>query len=125
MEGAERAIKNTITMKAVNITAALLGLCLAAPTLIHAADATETWSKNCASCHGKDGAGHTKAGRLLGVKDLTDAQYQKGFTDADAFKDVKEGLKDKDGKDKMKPFADKLSDDEIKGLVAYIRTLAK
>ena len=112
-------------MKAGNIISIALGLCLAVPALVHAADASEAWAKNCASCHGKDGVGHTKAGRLLGVKDLTDAAYQKTFTDADAFKDVKEGLKDKDGKDKMKPFADKLNDDEIKGLVAYVRTLSK
>jgi len=36
-----------------------------------------------------------------------------------------DGFKDASGKDKMKPFSGKLSDDEIKALVAYIRTLAK
>jgi mono/diheme cytochrome c family protein len=29
------------------------------------------------------------------------------------------------GKDKMKPFKDKLSDEEIKALVAYVRSLKK
>jgi cytochrome c553 len=32
---------------------------------------------------------------------------------------------DSDGKQKMKPFADKLSDDDVKALVTYIRTLKK
>ena len=96
-----------------------------AASAARAADAPETWGKNCAACHGADGAGHTKAGKMLGAKDLTDAAYQKSFTDDEAFKSVKEGFKDTTGKDKMKPFSDKLSDDEIKALVAYVRTLAK
>jgi cytochrome c553 len=90
-----------------------------------AAEPSDNWSKLCASCHGKDGAGHTRAGKKLDVKDLTSAEYQKTFTDDDAFKTLKEGFKGADGSDKMKPFADKLSDDEIKGLVAYIRAMAK
>jgi mono/diheme cytochrome c family protein len=39
-----------------------------------------------------------------------------------AAKTIKEGMKDKDGKTLMKPF-DTLSDDEIKALVAYVRSL--
>ncbi len=97
----------------------------AAAASVRAADAPDTWGKNCASCHGADGAGHTKAGKMMGAKDLTDGAYQKTFTDDDAAKSVKEGFKDATGKVKMKPFADKLSDDEIKALVAYVRTLAK
>lgn len=85
----------------------------------------DTWTKNCASCHGADGVGHTKAGKKLGAKDMTDAAYQKKFTDDQAFKAVKEGYKDDSGADKMKPFSDTLSDADIKALVAYVRTLAK
>jgi mono/diheme cytochrome c family protein len=87
------------------------------------ADAPDTWKPNCQSCHGATGAG-SKGGKKLGVKDLTDAAYQKTFTDDQMFKDLKEGLT-KDGKTLMKPFADKLSDDQIKALVAYVRTLSK
>jgi mono/diheme cytochrome c family protein len=97
---------------------------LAAPAG-RSADAPDAWPQNCASCHGADGAGQTKAGKKLGAKNLTDAGYQKTFTDDQAFKAVKEGLKDESGTDKMKPFSDKLSDDDIKALVAYVRTLAK
>src|SRR5271165_423036 len=100
------------------------GALLAAPA-VFGADAGDNYAKYCASCHGKDGAGHTKAGRLLKVKDLTDAAYQKTFTDETAFKDLKEGSQDKDGNVQMKPVKDKLSDDEIKALVAYVRTLVK
>jgi cytochrome c553 len=88
------------------------------------ADTAANWGQYCASCHGKDGAGKTRAGRLLGAKDLTDAAYQKTFTDEQAFKDVKDGLT-ADGKTKMRPIGDKLSDDEIKALVTFVRGLQK
>ncbi len=39
-----------------------------------------------------------------------------------ATKDIKEGVIE-NGQTKMKPFADKLSDDEVKSLVAHVRTL--
>jgi mono/diheme cytochrome c family protein len=91
----------------------------------HAADAPATWGQNCASCHGADGGGHTKAGKKVGAKDMTDAANQKAFTDDEAFAAVKTGFKDPSGAVKMQPFADKLSDDEIKALIAYVRTLSK
>jgi mono/diheme cytochrome c family protein len=112
-------------MNKITLLGSAASLFLLAATAGYAADAPEAYTKNCASCHGADGAGHTKAGKMLGAKDLTDAAYQKTFTDDDATKSLKEGLKDASGKTKMKPFADKLSDDDIKTVVAYVRTLAK
>jgi cytochrome c553 len=111
-------------MKKLTLLGIASSVVLATPAMF-GADTNDNYAKYCASCHGSDGAGHTKAGRLLKVKDLTDAQYQKAFTDENAFNDLKEGAKDKDGKVLMKPMKDKLSDDEIKALVAYVRTLAK
>ncbi|MGD1030448.1 MAG: cytochrome c [Opitutaceae bacterium] len=106
------------------ILSAAAGFALSA-AIMRAADAADNWTANCASCHGKDGAGKTRIAKRLGVKDLTDAAYQKSFTDDQAFKSLKEGEKDADGNVKMNPMGDKLSDDDIKGLVAYVRTLAK
>ena len=103
----------------IKIGAVAVGLAFTANVV--AADLQENWNKNCVSCHGKDGKGQTKAGRMADVKDFTDAKYQASFDDEHAFKQVKEGLKDKSGKDRMKPFAEKLSDDEIKDLVKHIR----
>ncbi|MGZ8899102.1 MAG: c-type cytochrome [Limisphaerales bacterium] len=91
----------------------------------HAADATANWTKHCGSCHGKDGKAQTKAGKMAQTKDLTDAAYQASFTDEEANKRIKEGLKDKNGKDRMKPFAAKLTDEEIKALVTYTRFFKK
>lgn len=89
-----------------------------------AADAKENWEKQCAKCHGKEGKGDTKMGQKLGVKDLTDAKVQSELKDDDSFKAIKEGVKDKDGKTQMKP-AEGLTDDDIKALVKYTRTLKK
>jgi hypothetical protein len=57
------------------------------------------------------------------IKDLTDAKVQAAFTDDQAFKSIKEGIKDGD-KTKMKP-AEGLSDDDIKALVAKVRAFKK
>jgi len=99
-------------------------LALAAGTsAVLAADAGELWQKNCAKCHGADGAGDTKMGKKLEIKDLTDAKYQASFTDEQAFKAIKEGIKDGD-KTKMKA-AEGLSDEDIKALVAKSRSFKK
>lgn len=93
------------------------------PTL-RATDVTENWTKHCGSCHGADGTAKTKAGRMAGAKDLTDGAYQKQFTDEQILQRLKEGVTDK-GKEKMKPFKGTLTDDELKALVAKVRTFAK
>jgi cytochrome c553 len=84
-----------------------------------AADAKATYEKDCAKCHGKDGKGQTVMGKKQGAKDYTDAKVQADLKDEAAVKAIKEGYK-KDGKEVMKP-SEGLSDDEIKGLVAYMR----
>jgi mono/diheme cytochrome c family protein len=89
-----------------------------------AADAKANYESNCAKCHGADGKGQTKMGQKLGVKDYTDAKVQADLKDDAAIKTIKEGLKDKDGKTLMKP-AEGMSDDDVKALVAYMRTFKK
>jgi cytochrome c553 len=91
---------------------------------VRAEDAKATYEKDCAKCHGVDGKGETKMGKKLGCKDYTDAKVQAELKDDAAFKAIKEGLKDADGKSLMKP-AEGLSDSDIKGLVAYMRAFKK
>jgi cytochrome c553 len=90
----------------------------------NAADAKETYEKDCAKCHGKDGKGKTKMGEKYNAKDYTDAKVQEELKDEAAIKAIKEGYKDKEGKQVMKP-SEGLSDEEIKGLVAYMRKFKK
>src|SRR5688572_33096184 len=109
-------------MKKLIILAITLGFATAMTA--SAADAKENYEKDCAKCHGADGKGQTKMGQKLGVKDYTDAKVQAEMKDDAAFKAIKDGLKDKEGKTLMKP-AEGLSDDEVKALVAYMRTFKK
>ena len=89
-----------------------------------AGDAKANYESNYAKCHGADGKGQTKMGQKLGVKDYTDAKVQAELKDDAAIKAIKEGLKDADGKTLMKP-VEGLSDDDVKALVAYMRTFKK
>jgi cytochrome c6 len=97
---------------------------VAAGLSANAADVKENYEANCKKCHGEDGKGETKMGKKSGCKDYTDAKVQADMKDDKAFKSLKEGQKDGD-KELMKPFGDKLSDDEIKALVAHMRTFKK
>ncbi len=102
----------------------LTTLALAATTAaLSAADANANWDKNCKSCHGAEGKGDTTMGKKLEIKDFTDAKFQAAFTDAQATKAIKEGIKDGD-KTKMKAYSD-LTDDEVKALVAKVRAFKK
>ena len=89
-----------------------------------AADAKAIYEKSCAKCHGAEGKGDTKMGQKLGCKDYSDAKVQAELKDDAAFKAIKEGLKDKDGNTLMKP-TEGVSDEDIKALVAYMRTFKK
>src|SRR5450432_2664834 len=101
-----------------------ISLFVASAISARAADAKQNWENHCAQCHGKDGHANTKMGMKLQAKDLTDPKAQASFTDAKAATSIKEGVKE-GGKTKMTAFGSKLSDDEIKALVAYVRTLKK
>ena len=101
-----------------------LALLIAGVVSAHAADAKELWDKNCKKCHGEDGKGQTAMGKKAGAKDYTDAKVQADLKDDAMAKAIKEGVKDGE-KTRMKAFGEELSADDIKGLVAYFRTLKK
>jgi cytochrome c6 len=94
----------------------ILAVMLASSGATFAADAGALWGQHCASCHGKDGSGNTAMGKKLGLKNYTKEQ---GFSDAEAANVIK------NGKGKMKGYKDKLSDADVKALVAYVRSLKK
>ena len=106
---------------ALSITIAALAL---SAWTVRAADSDALFEKHCIKCHGADGKGETKMGKKVGAKDLTDAKLQAELKDDQAFKAIKEGLKDKEGKIQMKPI-EGATDEEIKALVTHVRTFKK
>jgi mono/diheme cytochrome c family protein len=89
-----------------------LVLALSAPAL--AQDSPEALYKaKCQACHGPDGKG-TVAGQKMGAKDFHSPEIQK-LTEDQMFESVKKG------KGKMTPFGAKLTDDQIKSLIKFVR----
>jgi len=84
----------------------------------HAQSGAALFKAKCAPCHGADGKGDTSMGKVLKVRDLSSEDVQKQ-TDAELTKITE------DGKNKMPAYKGKLTDDQIKDLVAFIRTLKK
>lgn len=82
------------------------------------ADGASVYKAKCASCHGADGSGDTPMGKKLELRDLRSADVQK---QADA-KLIEITTK---GQGKMPAYEKKLSADEIKQVIAHIRSLAK
>ena len=71
-------------------------------------------AQKCVTCHGADGKGKVK-----GTPNFTDAAWQKKEIDSDLTEDIKMGKPPK-----MPAFGSKLNDDEVKALIAYIRTFS-
>lgn len=111
-------------MNRINALTLASAAVFAVATGSRAADVQENWTKHCVSCHAKDGSGNTKMGRKVDVKDYRDPKVQAEMKDEKAVKTVKEGITEK-GQERMKPYADKLNDEEIKALIAHIRTFKK
>ena len=109
-------------MKKTKIILATLALA-ASTTALMAGDVGAIYEKQCQKCHGADGKAETLMGKKLTIKDFTDAKYQASFTEAEATKAIKEGIKDGD-KTKMKGVED-ATDDDIKALVAKVRGFKK
>jgi len=99
-------------------------LFLGAASIVSAADAQANWDEHCAKCHGPDGKGQTKMGKKLNIADFTDAKVQEGFNDEQAFKAIKEGLTDKNGKTTMKAI-EGLTDDDMKAMIPLVRAFKK
>src|SRR5512140_3721071 len=78
--------------------------------------------KNCASCHGRNGQGGPGNDLIPAAPALDGDKWDHGSTDQAIFDNIKNGIAPDFN---MVPFKDKLKDDEIKSLVAFIRSLEK
>lgn len=105
----------------------LATVCLLAGLVASAAvaqDAKQTYDKSCASCHGAAGKGDGPAAKMLKPTPEDFATALKGKSDADITKAVKEGGKAVGKAASMPGYGSKLTDDQIKGVVDYIKGLA-
>ena len=106
--------------------ATLTVIALALPTFAADDAATKAlYDKHCASCHGKDGSGNTTMGKKVGAKNFTDPKVVADIKDDEALKNLKEGVKDKSGKEIKKPFTGKITEAEMKALIDYSKKFAK
>lgn len=80
-------------------------------------DGAHIYKAKCQECHGADGQSHTFKGKLSGAAVLTDAKVVQ-TPDSELVDAVTNGKKH------MPAFGKKLTADEIKTVVAYVRTLS-
>lgn len=86
---------------------------------ITARSASALYSKNCVSCHGKDGRAKTFKAKLNHARNLSDPEWQERVTDERIFNSIT------NGKGKMPAYGKKVSEEEINTLVTYVRSLKK
>jgi len=82
-------------------------------------DGATLFKSKCSACHGADGSGNTPVGKSMKLRDFSSADVQKQ-TDAELTAIITNG---KAGG--MPSYKGKLTDDQIKQLVSFIRGLAK
>ncbi len=105
-------------MKLMNyVVTCCLAASMVTPAFAQGAGA-DTYKAKCAMCHGADGLGTTPAGKALKAASFKDPAIVKA-PDAELI-----GVVNK-GKNKMPSYAGKLTGDQIKAVVAYVRTLQK
>jgi len=88
------------------------------------AAAKEKFDTLCVKCHGWSAKGDGPAAVTLVTKpgDLTDCTKMHEVTDQTVFEIIKEGGPSAGFNQAMEGFSEGLSDDDIRGLVAYIRS---
>ena len=77
-----------------------------------------SWAAYCSVCHGTDGRADTEEGRKRKARNLADPRWLATVSDARLESSIRRG------RDQMPAFGRKLSEEQIKALVAEIRSLA-
>ncbi len=78
-------------------------------------DGAALYKQKCSMCHGADGKGFA----TIKTPDFTDPKWQASITDKEIVEVIKNGKKGTP----MPAYADKLKEEEITAVVAYIRSL--
>ena len=107
----------TINFRKIMALGAVLALAFVLASSASAQGAEDIYKTKCASCHAADGSGNTPIGTKLGVKSFGDPELAKK-PDAEWIEITT------NGKGKMPAYKGKLTDDQIKELIKYSRSLA-
>jgi mono/diheme cytochrome c family protein/uncharacterized membrane protein len=78
------------------------------------------FQKRCVKCHGADGTGNEARNRLPEIPDFTNASWQARRDDAQLMASILDGKEDE-----MPPWRGKISEEQVRGLVAYVRDFAR
>ena len=113
----------------VTVLLGLLGVMLLGTALVAQAgnpdEGKKLYGQFCASCHGQSGKGDGPAAAALNPKprDHTNKEYMSTLSDEDLLKVIKNGGAAIGKSPIMPPWGQALKDDQIKDVIAYVRTL--
>jgi cytochrome c553 len=112
------------TAPAISAVAALALISTARAATVDLKAAASNYSSSCANCHGQSGKGDGPAGATLATKpaNYTDCAAMSKLSDDYLFNFIKNGGKSVGKSKDMADFGQAYSDDEIHGLVAYVRS---
>jgi cytochrome c6 len=102
----------------VVMTLVMGGICLLSSSAKAQGAGEKVYKAKCASCHGPEGKGETPAGKATKARDFCSDEVQKETDEEWTGIVVK-------GKNRMPAYDKKLTEAEIKDVVAFIRTLSK
>ena len=112
-----RANRNSISAMAFGL--ALCGVMFVPSLRAHPQDTgAALYKAKCAACHGADGKGETAMGKANKLRDLGSPEVQKQ-SGAELTTIIESG------RGKMPAYGKSLKPEQVKDLVAYIRSLAK
>ena len=110
----------TLSLTSLALVGALAGfIATSGPNLesyhvVAAADAAATFKTKCAGCHGQD----AKGVESMGTPNMTDAKWQTARKDAALMAMIN------NGKGQMPGFKSSMNVADVKGMIAFIRSLA-
>lgn len=107
---------------------ALCAVMLGTLHMAHAADVEQgkkLYGQFCASCHGQSGKGDGPAAAALNPKprDHTNKEYMSQMSDEEMLNVIKNGGASVGKSPLMPPWGASIKDEQVKDIIAYIRTL--
>jgi mono/diheme cytochrome c family protein len=109
----ETRLKRALTLTVLG----LVGFCLLTALTVALAQENEigaaVYKKRCLMCHGEDGVGDTKAGKMTKTPDINTEEWKNGKTVDALVKTLRDGL------GKMPKYEGKLSDEELIAVSKY------